>query len=175
MTLKWDSHHPIGDVSVIELSLDLEERDDLVFAPIPQKSISYTSSYRNPGETDTVLSAELAEARLELPGIEVKPREMVAQPFHPGGEAVFYWNVISNIEGDFMGRIWVYVRNQANSGKEANRYPIAVQPVEFNWQSFFGLNGTMARYIGIFGLTAGILPIIAIWHNGRKVPGSQRD
>jgi hypothetical protein len=170
MTLEWDSHNPTGDISVIELSLDLDEKDDLAVVLHPRNKVNFISSPRYPGIIDKVKVTELAEARLELPGIDVKPREIVGQPYHPGGEVVFYWNVKSHIEGDFMGRIWLYVGNQPFLGKDANRYPIAVQPVEFHWRDLFGLSGTTARYIGLFGLTAGILLPIVIWHQARRVP-----
>jgi hypothetical protein len=169
ITLEWDSRNPTGDVSIIELSLDLAETNNPAGFPQPRNMVSFVSTPRNRSNINIVEGTELAEARLELPSIDVKPREIVGQPYHPGGEVVFYWNVKSYIEGDFTGRIWLYVGNQAISGKESNRYPIAVQPVEFYWRDLFGMSGKMARYIGIFGLTTGILFLVVFWQKNRSI------
>jgi hypothetical protein len=162
MTLEWEACYPTGDTAVIELSLDLENKEDLVDVEQPRNKVNYASISLNLGVEDKAKTIELAEARLELSGLAVQPREIVSQPFHPGGEVVFYWNIKSNEEGDFPGRIWLYVVNQSLSGDGADRYPIAIQPVEFCWRNLLGLGGTAARYVGILGLTTSIFVLFKV-------------
>jgi hypothetical protein len=115
------------------------------------------------------------EARLEIPAVEMKPRETVGQSFQPGDEIVFYWNINSRIEGDFQGRIWLYTGNHSFIRESGDRYPIAVQSVELQWRDLFGLSGIAARYTGIFGLITGILLASLLWIRARQAHVENRD
>jgi hypothetical protein len=156
MILEWDSYNPTGDISVIELSLNVEKKEDLSIVP-QLRTIANNALYRSQALNSRGKTFDLAEARLELPGLDVKPREIVGQPFDPSGEVKFFWNVTSYVEGDFQGNVWLYVGADSLPKDTTNRYPIAIQPVDFHWQDLFGLSGTSARYLGLFGLIVGIL------------------
>jgi hypothetical protein len=117
----------------------------------------------------------MVEARMEIPAIELKPRGTVGQSFQPGDKVVFYWNVDSHTEGDFQGRIWIYTGDQSFVGDLGDSYPIAVQTVELQWRDLFGLSGIAARYIGIFGLIAGILLALLLWFRYRQARSSNLD
>lgn len=175
ITLEWDSHNPIGDISIIKLSFDLNEKYDR--SGIFQSSIKarFSNSSHNVVVNEVEVNSEeeatkLAEARLELAGIDVKPLGIVGQPFRPGGEVVFYWNVKSLVEGDFQGSAWLYVVDKSVPENLRSRDPIAIQPIELYWRDLFGLSGTAARYVGIFGLLAGFLFFILRWLQGRQAP-----
>jgi hypothetical protein len=175
ITLEWDSDNPIGDISIIKLSFDLDEKYDRSGDSQPSIKARFSNSSHNVvvnkvevnnGEEAT----KLAEARLELAGIDVKPLGIVGQPFRPGGEVVFYWNVKSLVEGDFQGSAWLYVVDKSVPENLRSRDPIAIQPIELYWRDLFGLSGMAARYMGIFGLLAGFLFFIFLWLQGRQAP-----
>jgi hypothetical protein len=171
LTLEWDSHNPIGDISIIKLSFDLEERNDHsgVSQPSIKARFSNSSQYVVVNQVEVnEEAAKLAEARLELAGVDLKPLGIVGQPFRPGGEVVFYWNVNSLVEGDFQGSAWLYVVDKSAPKNLRSRDPVAIQPIDLHWRDLFGLSGTAARYVGIFGLLAGFLFFIVIRLQGRQ-------
>ena len=173
ITLEWDSHNPIGDISIIKLSFDLDKKNDRLGVSQPSTKARFSNSFQNVVVNKVEVNeeaAKLTEARLELAGIDVKPLGIVGQPFRPGGEVVFYWNVNSLVEGDFQGSAWLYVVDKSVPQNLRSRDPIAIQPIELYWRALFGLSGTASRYVGIFGLLAGILFFIVIWLQGRQAP-----
>ena len=173
VTLEWDSHKPIGDISIIKLSFDLDEKNDRsgVSQPSIKARFSNSSQYVVVNQVEVnEEAAKLAEARLELAGVDLKPLGIVGQPFRPGGEVVFYWNVNSLVEGDFQGSAWLYVVDKSAPKNLRSRDPVAIQPIDLHWRDLFGLSGTAARYVGIFGLLAGFLFFIVIRLHGRQAP-----
>lgn len=173
ITLEWDSHNPIGDISIIKLSFDLDEIKDRsgVSQPSIKARFSYSSQTAEVNQVEVnEEAAKLAEARLELAGIDVKPLGIVGQPFRPGGEVVFYWNANSLVEGDYPGSAWLYVVDKSAPENLKSRDPVAIQPIELHWGDLFGLSGTAARYVGFFGLLAGFLIFIVIGLQGRQAP-----
>lgn len=173
ITLEWDSHNPIGDISIIKLSFDLDEKNNRSGVSQPSTKARFSNSSQNVVFNKVEINEEatkLAEARLELAGIEVKPLGIVGQPFRPGGEVVFYWNVNSLVEGDFQGSAWLYVVDKSVPDNLWSRDPIAIQPIELHWRDLFGLSGKAARYVGIIGLLAGFLFFIIKWLQGRQAP-----
>lgn len=169
MTIEWDSNNPAGDISIVKLSLNIDEKEYRSFISQSSKMLNSASFFQNQFVDSQQDFTELAEARLELPKLDVKPLGTVGQPYRRGEEVVFYWNVTSILGGDFKGSIWVYVANKSIARDLASRYPIAVQPIELHWRDLFGLSGKSARYAGVIGLIIGILLIIIIQLNSKKL------
>lgn len=167
LSLGWNPENRTGDISVVSLKLATHKVESLLGISSTTMMTSYSPYSQRPGEFIDKTN-KVIEARLEIPAVEMKPREMVGQSFQPGDEIVFYWNINSRTEGDFQGRIWLYTGNHSFIGESGDRYPIAVQSVELQWRDLFGLSGIAARYTGIFGLITGILLASLLWIRARQ-------
>lgn len=175
LNLEWNPKNRIGDTTVVGLKLVTQYEESQSVIPQPMLIASYPDFIESPGinpEKDTI---SVVEARLEIPAIDMMPRNTVGQSFQPGDNVVFYWNVNSDVEGDFQGRVWLYVGNQSLVGDSGNGYPIAVQTIELQWRDLFGLSGMGARYVGLFGLVAGIILASLLWFRARWAQSMNQD
>jgi hypothetical protein len=169
MTLEWNPKNRLGDITVVKLTLEtISNEEDLAVVPQPIRISSYSHYSQHPEVSPEKKASRVVEARLEIPAVNMNPRDTVGQSFRPGDEVVFYWNINSHTEGDFQGRIWLYIGNQSLVGDYGDRYPITVQTIKLQWRDFFGLSGIAARYIGLFGLLAGILLASLLWFRARQ-------
>jgi len=167
LTLEWNPENRTGDITVVELTLATQNEENLSVVPQPMRIARNSPLLQRPGVNAEKRLNRVVEARLEIPSVNMKPRNTVGQSFQPGDEVVFYWNVNSLIEGDFQGRIWLYTENRPLAEDSENRYPIAVQSVELQWRDLFGLNGMATRYVGITGLIMGIILALILWFRAR--------
>ena len=168
ITLEWNPDNRNGDISVIKLTLVTKYEESLPSTRQPLSGASYSYLNHHPEVNLAKKINKVVEARLEIPAVDMKPHDIVRQSFQPGEEVVFYWNVISHSEGEFQGRIWLYIGNRSLVGDFENRYPIAVQSVDLQWRDLFGINGTAARFIGLFNLIAGILLVSLLWYRASR-------
>ena len=52
----------------------------------------------------------IVEARFDLPGVSIRPSELISAPVSQGQTAVFYWTLRPTDTGKFRGTIWLYLR-----------------------------------------------------------------
>jgi hypothetical protein len=93
----------------------------------------------------------LAEAHLDLAGIQIDPAQMTSQPLIPGKSVTFYWSIHPASEGHYRGVVWFYVRFVPLAGGPESEQPLAAFPVEFDVVSFLGLKAGAARLMGAVG------------------------
>jgi hypothetical protein len=168
MNLEWNPKNRLGDITVVELKLETLDEESLSVVPQPIRISNYSPYSQHPEVSREKKASRVVEARMEIPAVDMKPRDTVGQSFQPGDEVVFYWNVNSHTEGEFQGRVWLYIGNQSFVGDLGDSYPIAVQTVTLQWRDLFGLSGIAARYTGLFGLIAGILLASLLWFRARQ-------
>jgi len=168
VNLEWNPKNRLGDITVVELMLATQKEDSISVVPQSISNASYSHFFKPAGVNPEKKTSKVVEARLEIPAVDMKPRNIVGQSFQPGDEVVFYWNVNSHFEGDFQGRVWLYIGNHSLVGDLGNRYPIAVQSVGLQWRDLFGLSGMAARYVGLLGLIAGFLLASLLWFRARQ-------
>jgi hypothetical protein len=174
LDLEWNPENRTGDISIVRLKL-ATQNDESLLVSSQSTSVGRYMPFLKSQAALVKKTSKLIEARLEIPAVEMKPRETVGQSFQPGDEIVFYWNINSRSEGDFQGRIWLYTGNSSFFGGSEDRYPVAVQSVELQWRDLFGLSGMAARYTGIFGLITGILLVSLLWMRNRQAQIGRQD
>jgi hypothetical protein len=93
----------------------------------------------------------LAEARLEMGGIQVRPPDTVSEPLLPGQSVTFFWSVQPNETGRFKGTLWFYLRFVPKNGGPETRQAISAQEIEIESTTLFGLRAEAARGLGLAG------------------------
>ncbi|MGC1379176.1 MAG: hypothetical protein WA821_23300 [Anaerolineales bacterium] len=94
----------------------------------------------------------LAEARLEMGGIQVRPPDTVSEPLLPGQSVTFFWSVQPNEAGRFKGTLWFYLRFVPKDGGPEVRQAISAQEIEIESTTLFGLRAEAARGLGLVGV-----------------------
>ena len=94
----------------------------------------------------------LAEARLEMGGIQVRPPDTVSEPLLPRQSVTLFWSVNPNEAGRFKGTLWFYLRFIPKNGGPESRQTISAQEIEIEATTFFGLQTEAARWLGMVGV-----------------------
>lgn len=85
----------------LNLRLEEEARAHLLFSSADSASPNLPAAW---GECNPV-----AEARLEIPGLNLRPQGAVREPLTPGKNAVFYWSLYAAQAGEYEGKFWLYL------------------------------------------------------------------
>lgn len=126
----------------------------------PAGQSGYTGS---PGYNQQAVQPLIAQARLELAGMDYRPNGVVSEAFSPGKAVRFSWSVRTFIAGKFPATLWLYLREGGTAGTQELRKVISAQVIEIQVQSFLGLSGNSARVIGSIGLILGVMILVDIF------------
>jgi hypothetical protein len=99
----------------------------------------------------------IAEARFDLPGMNVRPSDLVSEPIARGQTAVFYWTLRPREVGGVRGTIWLYLRTVDKLTGEESRAAVSAQLVEMETVKLLGLPLNTVRLTALVGITLGIL------------------
>lgn len=142
-----------GDSSRIRLQLEMDEQGNLTPTAIVEGNVVIGETVVIPNLYDT--HRVMAEARLDLAGMEVSPSGLVSEPLQPGLPVTFYWSVHPETPGVYQGAAWLYLRFVPLAGGEESRIPVSIQLLDIEARSLWGLSGSAARSIGTVGSAIG--------------------
>ncbi len=97
----------------------------------------------------------IAEARLDLAGMQVQPAEAVYEPLKRGQSATFYWSIRPQETGVYRGTVWLHLNFADKSTGEESRIAVSAQIIEIEAVDFFGLSVNVARMSGVVGSVIG--------------------
>jgi hypothetical protein len=155
LTLEYPPKIRTGDSDVIRLTLEVDTLGNLTPTAEIQGNLVTGQVVQIPNlyDTDNVI----AEARVDLAGVEVRPSEEISETLSPGQSVTFYWSVRPETSGTFRGTAWFLLRFVDKvSGVETEK-AISAQPVQIEAASFLGLNGSIARTAGGIGSLIGAI------------------
>jgi hypothetical protein len=138
-----------GDGDIIKLSIELDDRGlvtptaEIAGHQLKSSSVEIPNLY----ETHQII----AEARLDLAGIEVHPEESFTTAMLPGKPVVFYWSITAPDSGVFRGTLWLYLNLIPNNGEKPIRLTLLAQRIDVEATSLLGMSGSSARWIGAGG------------------------
>ncbi len=149
LTLEWPPRIRAGDSDIVRLTLEIDDSGNIVpTAEIEGHAVSgEIVSIPNLYETHHVL----AEARMDMAGVQVIPVNVVSEPLLPGESATFYWSVSPAESGEYRGTIWLYLRYIPKQGGEEMVKTISAQFVEIRATTFLGAKTGPARVAGAIG------------------------
>jgi hypothetical protein len=151
LTLVFPPKIRVGEPSVIRLSLAARDQGSMG------------------GESDAAVSTfyethqVIAEARFDLPGMRIRPSELISAPISHGQIAVFYWTLLSSEVGQNRGTIWLYLRTVDKSTGQENREAVSAQIVEIESVKLLGLASNQARIVGLVGGAIGIALVMSLF------------
>ncbi|MEW6241726.1 MAG: hypothetical protein AB1564_13045 [Chloroflexota bacterium] len=153
VTLEYPSAIRAGDSDVIRLTLEVDDLGNVTPTAVIGGNVVKGEVIEIPNlyETHNVV----AEARLDLAGVEVRPEGVVNAPLEQGQSATFFWSVRPSEAGTFRGTVWLYLLFIPKAGGEETRLPVSAQLIEINSTSLFGLGGNAARAVGAIGSLIG--------------------
>lgn len=140
LTLAFSPQIRVGEGDVIRLTLDVDAPGSL--APTA-----------NLYETHNVI----AEARLDLAGVEVKPSDLISEPLLPGQSVTFYWSIRPQAVGVVRGTAWLYLRFVDKLSGQESRKTVSAHTVEIDALNFLGLPLGLVRWLGGIGLIVGAI------------------
>jgi hypothetical protein len=149
MSIEWPSSIRVGDSDIIRLTLQVDAQGQVTPSvevsghQLLGKEISIPNLY----DADNII----AEARLDMAGLQVSPDGAVRQTMLPGQTLIFYWSVSPSQAGSYRGTLWVYLDLVPKAGGETDQRTLIAHRIDIQSNTVFGLTATTARWFGAGG------------------------
>jgi len=157
LTLEFPPVMRTGDSARIRMQLEVDDRGNITPTAIVEGNVVTGEVVEIPNLYETHFV--VAEARLDMAGMEVQPPGMISEPLTPGKAVTFYWSVRPEKSGRYEGTAWLHMRfipMVSPGGEQESRIPVSVQFLEIEARSFLGfLSGGTARGVGALGSVLG--------------------
>ena len=154
LTLEFPPVIRTGDSARIRLQLEVDAQGNVTPTAVVEGNVVKGEVVQIPNlyETHNVI----AEARLDMAGMEVQPSGTISEPLSQGQSVTFYWSVRPTESGKYEGTVWLHLLFVPRDGGEESRIPVSAQFLEIESKSFMGfLDGGTARSIGALGSLVG--------------------
>jgi len=107
-------------------------------------------------------STVLAEARLELPGVQIQPGSIIETAMAPGTPVTFEWQIRTGEIANPNGTLWIHY---SHAGE---RHAVLAFPLIFSERRLFGLGVPVVRWLGwICGLIGMVGLLLTLAHGNR--------
>ena len=174
VTLEYPPRIRAGDSDVVRLTLEVDTLGNVTPTAETQGNKVVGKVVQIPNLYDTHFV--LAEARLDLAGVDVSPGGEISEPLLPGQSVTFYWSVHPGSGGTYRGTAWLFLRFIDKVTKAESRSPVSAQTVEISTSDLMGMGGGVARTLGGVGSVVGAvlgLPFVDdvlkwIWRSLRR-------
>ena len=153
VTVEYPSKIRAGDSDVVRLTLEVDTLGNVTPTAEVQGNVVGGQVVQIPNlyKTHNVI----AEATLDLAGVDVRPGEAISEPLLPGQSVTFYWSVRPASAGTYRGTAWLFLRFVDKVTKEESRKAVSAQTIQITAANFFGLTGNFARAAGGVGSVVG--------------------
>ena len=156
LTLEFPPSIRAGDSDRVRLTLEVDEMGNLTPTAIVDGNTVTGETVSIPNLYDT--HNIVAQARLDMAGVEVLPAEIISEPLLPGDPVTFYWSVLLSDAGAYRGTVWVYLRFTPKEGGDSLTRTLSAQFIEIEATTFLGVKAGPARWLGAIGsFISGIL------------------
>ncbi len=156
LVVEWPQTIRQGDSDTIRLTLEVDEAGRIT----PTALIEGHEVLGSPVEIPNLYETHnvVAEARLDLAGMEIVPGAEISESLRPGQPVNFFWSVRPGEPGDYRGTLWLHLRFiPIEPGGQEERIALTAQQIEIRAVNLLGLGGTPARLLGVAGTLAGSL------------------
>jgi len=155
LTLEFPPQIRAGDSDIVRLTLEVDNLGNVT----PTAEIGGNVVGGEVVEIPNLYESHhvIAEARLDLAGVEVRPAELVSEALAPGNSVTFRWSIRPADVGVYRGTIWLYLRFVDKQSGAESRKTVSAQMVEIEAVNFLGLSGEFARTTGIIGSVVGTI------------------
>jgi hypothetical protein len=166
LTLEYPPRIRAGDSDQIRLTFETDSNGTLTATAAtagnqPQREIIQIP---NIYETHYVI----AEARLDMAGIQISPLGLVSQSLQPGQTLTFTWSIRAEEPATHRGTVWFYLRYVPIDGGPEQRQALSAQKIEIEAVNFLGLKAQTARWLGAAGIAVSFILGQPIFGNAFK-------
>ena len=153
LSIEWPATIRVGDSDIIRLTLETDNRGQVTPSAevnghqITGQQVSIPDLY----DLDNII----AEARLDMAGLQVSPDGAVRQTMLPGQTLVFYWSVSPSQAGLYRGVLWVYLDLIPKNGGEMDQRALVAHRIDIQSTTVLGLPAATARWISAGGAVFG--------------------
>ncbi len=153
LTLEFPPNIRAGDSDLIRLTLEVDTLGNVTPTAETKGNTVKGQTVQIPNLYDT--HDVIAEARLDLAGVDVSPGGDISEPLLPGQSVTFYWSVHPGSSGTYRGTVWLFLRFVDKATKQESRIPISAQTIEISTSDLLGMGGGLARTVGGVGSALG--------------------
>jgi hypothetical protein len=153
LTLEYPPAIRAGDSDRVRLILEVDDQGNLTPTVSVAGNVTQGEVIVIPNVYDT--HNVLAEARLDLAGVDVRPSEMISQPLLPGQKVTFYWSIQPEEVGSYKGTVWFFLHFVPRDGGAGSRQALSAQAIEINATALLGIQAGAARWLGLAGAFLG--------------------
>lgn len=153
VTLKYPGHIRLGDSDIVRLTLEVDTLGNITPTAETAGNVVTGQTVQIPNLYET--HSVIAEARLDLAGVDVRPSDVVSEPLMPGQSVTFYWSVHPPGGGTYRGTAWLFLLFIDKTTGEQSRIPLSAQTVQISTSNLLGLSGGVARTAGGIGSFVG--------------------
>jgi hypothetical protein len=149
MSIEWPNSIRVGDSDIIRLTLEVDRQGRITPSvevsghQLLGKEISIPNLY----DIDNII----AEARLDMAGLNISPDGAVRQTMLPGQTLIFYWSISPSQAGSYRGTLWVYLDLVPKAGGGMDQRTLIAHRIDIQSNTVFGLPATTARWFGAGG------------------------
>jgi hypothetical protein len=153
LVVEWPSKIRVGDSEIVRLSLEMDTEGNIT----PTAYVKGSQVSSQPVAVPNLYATHnvIAEATLDLAGVDYRPSGEVSEALLPGQPVTFVWSVRPSEIGHYRGTVWLHLRFIPRAGGEEIRMVLTAQLIEFEAVNFLGLGGAAARLMGGVGVVVG--------------------
>jgi hypothetical protein len=153
LTMDFPARLRTGDAEIIRLSLQVDRSGHITPTAEFQGNVTVGKSVdiADAFGTHTVV----AQARLDLAGLEIQPAGDINEPLLPGEDVEFRWRVRGSDPGMYSGTVWLFLVLVDRVSLAQSRVLLSAQSVEIRVTDLLGLTGSLARLGGVIGSFVG--------------------
>lgn len=156
VTLEFPPMIRAGDSDVVRLTLEVDTLGNVTPTAETQGNTVKGQVVKIPNLYDT--HNVIAEARLELAGVDLRPASGdMSEPLLPGQSVTFYWSVHPSAPGTYRGTVWLFLHFIDRVTKEESSMPISAQTIQISTSDVLGIGGSLARMVGGLGSVVGVV------------------
>lgn len=94
----------------------------------------------------------VAEARLDLAGMQVEPFSTISEPMAPQRALQLFWKIHPTVTGTYRGTLWLYLNLVPKGGGTVERRALVARPIEIQVLAVLGLPALPIRWGSIVAM-----------------------
>jgi len=153
LALEFPPRIRAGDADIVRLTLEVDESGNITPTAVVGGNVVTGDIIEIPNLYET--HHVIAEARLDMAGMQVSPPELSSQTLLPGQSIRFFWSIRPDAVGVYRGTVWLFLRFVDKVSGEESRTAVSAQIVEIEAVNLFGVPAKVVRSVGAVGSVIG--------------------
>jgi hypothetical protein len=153
LTLEFPPKIRAGDSDVVRLTLEVDASGNVTPTAVINGNVVTGEVIEIPNLYET--HHVIAEARLDMAGMQISPPDLSSQTLLPGQSIRFFWSIRPDVVGRYRGTVWLFLRFVDKVSGEESRTAVSAQMVEIEAVNLFGVSARVVRSVGAVGSVVG--------------------